>query len=42
MINRLRQATPFTITTNNIKYLYVTLFKQAKDLQELQVPEERN
>jgi hypothetical protein len=37
-------ATPFTIVTNNIKYLGVTLTKEVKDLydKELQVSEERN
>jgi hypothetical protein len=28
----IRETTPFTIATNNIKYLGVTLIKQAKDL----------
>jgi hypothetical protein len=28
----IRETTPFTIVTNNIKYLYVTLTKQVKDL----------
>jgi hypothetical protein len=46
MINRLRKKlgkkTPFTTTTNNIKCLGVTLTKQVKSLQELQVSEERN
>jgi hypothetical protein len=36
MINRLRkkmrETTPFTITTSSIKYLGVTLTKQVKDL----------
>ena len=38
MINRLRkkfrETTPFTITTNNIKYIGVTLTKQVKDLYD--------
>jgi hypothetical protein len=29
-----RKTTPFTIATNNIKYLVVTLRKQVKDLYE--------
>jgi hypothetical protein len=37
-INRLRkklgEITPFTIVTNNIKYLDVTLTKQVKDLYD--------
>jgi hypothetical protein len=28
----MRETTPFTIVTNNIKYLGVTLTKQVKDL----------
>jgi hypothetical protein len=28
----LRETTPFTIVTNNIKYLAVTLTKEVKDL----------
>jgi hypothetical protein len=28
----IRETTPFTIVTNNIKYLFVTLTKQVKDL----------
>jgi hypothetical protein len=37
-----REARPFKIVTNNIKYLVVTLTKQVKSvLQELQVSEER-
>jgi hypothetical protein len=28
----IRQSTPFTLTTNNIKYLGVILTKQVKDL----------
>jgi hypothetical protein len=28
----IRETTPFTIVTNNIKYLGVTLTKQVKDL----------
>ena len=28
----IREMTPFTIVTNNIKYLGVTLIKQVKDL----------
>jgi hypothetical protein len=36
--------TPFTIATNNINYLGVTITKQVKgvDVETLQVPEERN
>ena len=38
MINRLRkkvrETTPFTIATNSIKYLGVTLIKQVKDLYD--------
>jgi hypothetical protein len=38
MINKLRKkirvATPFTILTNNIQYLGVTLSKQVKDLYD--------
>jgi hypothetical protein len=30
--NEVREMTPFTIVTNNIKYLGVTLTKQVKDL----------
>ena len=30
----IRKTTPFTIATNNIKYLGVTLTKQVKDLYE--------
>jgi hypothetical protein len=30
----IRESTPFTIVTNNIKYLGVTLTKQVKDLYE--------
>ena len=30
----IRETTPFTIATNNIKYLGVTLTKQVKDLYE--------
>jgi hypothetical protein len=35
------ETVPFTIVSN-IKYLAVTLTKQAKNLQELQVSEEKN
>ena len=40
----IRQMTPFTIATNNINYLGVTITKQVKgvDVETLQVPEERN
>ena len=31
----IREASPFTIATNNIKYLGVTLIKQVKDLMVL-------
>jgi hypothetical protein len=30
----IRKTTPFTISTNSIKYLGVTLTKQVKDLYE--------
>jgi hypothetical protein len=30
----IRETTPFTIATNNIKYLQVTLTKQMKDLND--------
>jgi hypothetical protein len=30
----IRERTPFTIVTNNIKYLDVTLTKQVKDLYD--------
>jgi hypothetical protein len=30
----IRETTPFTIVTNNIKYLGVTLTKEVKDLYE--------
>jgi hypothetical protein len=30
----IREITPFTIVTNNIKYLAVTLTKQVKDLYD--------
>jgi hypothetical protein len=30
----IREITPFTIVTNNIKYLGVTLTKEVKDLYE--------
>jgi hypothetical protein len=41
---KIRETTPFTIVTNNIKYLGVTLTKQVKDLYDknIQVSEERN
>jgi hypothetical protein len=32
--NKIRETTPFTIVTNNIKYLGVTLTKEMKDLYE--------
>jgi hypothetical protein len=32
--NEVRETTPFTIVTNNIKYLGVTLTKQVKDLYD--------
>ena len=40
----IRKMTPFTIATNNINYLGVTITKQVKgvDVETLQVPEERN
>ena len=31
---KIRGMTPFTVATNNIKYLDVTLFKQVKDLYD--------
>jgi hypothetical protein len=31
---KIRKTTPFTIVTNNIKYLGVTLTKQGKDLYD--------
>jgi hypothetical protein len=31
---KIREMTPFTIVTNNIKYLVVTLTKQVKDLYD--------
>jgi hypothetical protein len=33
-IKEIRKTTPFTIVTNNIKYLGVTLTKQGKDLYD--------
>ena len=39
----IREATPFSIVTNNIKYLGVTLTKEVKDLCDKNlVSEERN
>ena len=39
----IRKMTPFTIVTNNIKYVGVTLTKQVKDLYgKNKVSEERN
>ena len=35
--NEIRETTPFTIATNNIKYLGVTLTKQAKYLYDKNV-----
>jgi hypothetical protein len=32
--NEIRETTPFTIVTNNIKYLGVTLTKNMKDLYD--------
>ena len=32
--NEIRELTPFTIITNNIKYIGVTLTKQVKDLYD--------
>jgi hypothetical protein len=32
--NEIRETTPFTIVTNNIKYLHVTLTKEVKDLYD--------
>ena len=38
-----RETTPFTIVTNNIKYLGVTLIKEVKDLYDKNFKsEERN
>ena len=34
MEKEIREITPFTIVTNNIKYLGVTLTKQVKDLYD--------
>jgi hypothetical protein len=31
-LNEVRETTPFTTITNNIKYLGVTLTKEVKDL----------
>ena len=28
----IRETTPYTIVTNNIKYVWVTLIKEVKDL----------
>jgi hypothetical protein len=33
-LKEIRETTPFTIVTNNIKYLGVTLTKQVKDLYD--------
>jgi hypothetical protein len=33
-VKEIRETTPFTIVTNNIKYLGVTLTKQVKDLYD--------
>jgi hypothetical protein len=40
----IRETTPLTIVTTNVKYFGVTLSKQVKDLYDkiLQVSEERN
>ena len=39
----IRETTPFTIVTNNIKYLGVALTKEVKDLYDNNiVSEERN
>jgi hypothetical protein len=35
--NKIRETTPFTIVTNNIKYLGVTLTKEVKDLSDKNV-----
>jgi hypothetical protein len=40
--DKVRETTPFTIITNNIKYLGVTLTKEVKDLYEKNFTEERN
>jgi hypothetical protein len=32
--NEIRETTPFTIVTNNIKYIGVTLTKEVKDLYD--------
>ena len=34
MMREIRETTPFTIFTNNIKYLGVTLTKQVRDLYD--------
>ena len=42
---KIRETTPFTIVTNDIKYLGLTITKEVKDLYDknlLQVSEERN
>ena len=33
-MKEIRETTPFTIVTNNIKYLSVTLTKEVKDLYD--------
>ena len=40
----IRETTPFTTVTNNIKYLGITLTKQVRDLYDnnLQVSQERD
>jgi hypothetical protein len=43
MINEIRESSLFTIVTNNIKYLGVTLTKQVKNLHYKNiVSEEKN
>jgi hypothetical protein len=34
-VKEIRKATPFTIVTNNIKYLGVTLTEEVKDLYDM-------
>jgi hypothetical protein len=39
----IRETTPFTIVTNNIKYLGMTLTKDERSVsQKLQISEEKN
>ena len=34
LLRKIRETTPFSIATNNIKYLSVTLTKEVKDLYD--------